>query len=147
MESFKPLCAIQDGISEQLYKCFGEQYEIYPEEVKQGLKKPCFFIKLIKPSFTKERDEIYYAENLYCVHFFPENTKEPKAECYATLDRLYMALELIEINGNPVRGIGMNGEIHDEILQFHVNYNVFVRRVNDPIMMETLEIIDFRTKG
>jgi len=147
METFKPLSAIQDGIIGQLNTCFGGQYKLYPEEVRQGLERPCFFIKLLKTSITQVCGDLYRAENLYCIHFFPKSTREPKGECYSTLDRLYMALEYIKIDDNHVRGVGMNGDIHDEILQFYVSYNVFVRRMHDPILMGTLEIIDFRTKG
>lgn len=147
METFTPLSAINDGISIKLNESFGDEYTIYPEEVRQGLQRPCFFIKLLKPSNTKERDITYRRENSYCIHFFPKSTNEPKAECYQMLDSLYMALEYIEVDGNLVRGIGMLGEIHDEILQFYVNFNVRVRKVYDPILMEHLEMIDFRTKG
>lgn len=31
------------GISTALYKEFGDEYEIYQEEIRQGLKEPCFF--------------------------------------------------------------------------------------------------------
>ena len=147
METFKPLSAIQDGISLKLYKSFGDEYVIYPEEVKQGLTRPCFFIKLLKPSNKKERDITYIRENSYCIHFFPKNTNQPKAECYQMLDELYLAMEYIEVDGNLVRGVGMLGEIHDETLLFYVNYNVRVRKVYDPILMEYLESIEFRTKG
>ena len=147
MENFKPLSAILDGISLKLNEKFGDEYTIYPEEVKQGMKRPCFFVKLLNPSNTKQRGETYYRENSYCIHFFPENTNEPKAECYKILDELYLALEYIEVEGNPIRGIGMFGEIHDEILLFYINYNVFVHQKYDTVMMEILELIDFRTKG
>jgi len=147
VETFKPLSAILDGISEKLNETFGDAYTIYPEEVKQGLTIPCFFIKLLKQSNTKERDITYKRDNSYCIHFFPKNTNQPIAECYQMLDELYLALEYIEVGGNLVRGTGMLGEIHDEILQFYIHFNVRVRKVYDPILMQSLEMIEFRTKG
>jgi len=147
MENFSLLSAISDGLGKKLNETFGDDYKIYPEKVEQGLERPCFFIKLIRPSNTKERDITYNRDNAYCIHFYPENTREPNAECYETLDKLYMGLEYIDVDGNPVRGINMLGEIHDEILQFYVNYNVRVRRVYEPVLMEDLEMIEFRTKG
>ena len=147
METFKPLSAILDGISEKLDADFGDEYTIYPEEVKQGLTRPCFFIKPLKPSNTKERDITYRRENPYCIHFFPKNVNNPVQECYQMLDSLYMALEYIEVAGNLVRGVGMLGEIHDGILLFYIYYNVRIRKVYDPILMEHLEMIEFRTKG
>ncbi|MCL2357102.1 MAG: hypothetical protein FWC70_08100 [Defluviitaleaceae bacterium] len=147
MDTFKPLSAIQDGISVKLNKHFGDKYVIFPEEVKQGLTRPCFFIKLLNPSNKKEVGETYMRENSYCIHYFPENTNQPKTECYKTLDELYLAMEYIEVDGNLVRGVGMHGEIHDETLLFYVNYNVRVRKVYDPDLMAHLESIEFRTKG
>ena len=146
MESFKPLPAILDGISNKLEETFGEKYTIYPETVKQGLTRPCFFIKLLKPSNKKEVGQTYNRDNPYCIHFFPENVEQPKTECYQMLEDLYIALEYIEVEGNLVRGINMRGEIHDEILQFYVDFNVRVRKVVEPVHMETLQI-KFKTKG
>ena len=147
MDSFSPIPAIIDGISKKLNKFFGDSFTIYTESVKQGLKRPCFFIKLLKPTNTKERGEVYSRENGFCIHYFPESTNEPKTKCYKMLDNLYVALEYIEVNGNLVRGTGMLGDLHDGTLQFHVYYNVFVHRLHDPEKMEVLEPIDFRTKG
>ena len=147
MSNFKPLTAILDGISLKLNETFGDEYKIYPESVKQGLSKPCFFIKLIRPSNTKEVGLTYIRENAYCIHCFPESMNEPETECYRILDELYTSLEHIEVEGNPIRGINMYGEMHDGILQFYINYNVRVRKIYDPILMEVLEKIEFRTKG
>ena len=143
--NFAPLAAISDGIIQKLNKTFDGEYTIYPEKVRQGLVRPCFFIKLLKPRVSKMVGETYLRENPYCIHFLPKVTNEPETECYAMLDRLYEVLEHIHVDGNLVRGIGMGGEIHDETLLFYVNYNVFVRRVYDPVLMEELELVNFKT--
>ena len=160
METFTPLTAIVDGISLKLNEIFGDEYTIYSEDVKQGLSRPCFFIKLLNPSSVIERGLTYIRENTYCIHFFPKSTSEPKAECYQMLDKLYMALEYINVDDNSgrmgeqdakratslIRGVRMLGEIHDGVLQFNVDYNVRVRKIYNPEMMQTLESIEFRTK-
>ena len=139
---------IIDGIIRKLTEAFGDDYEIYPEELKQGLQKPCFFIKLLNPTNTKERGERYYRENSFCIHFFPQSTNEPKSECYEILDELYLALEYIEVEENLVRGVSVSSEMHDGILLFFINYNVFVSKVYDPAKMEILETIQMKkTKG
>jgi len=147
VDTFKPLSAIQDSISLKLNDAFGDDYTIYPEAVKQGLKRPCFFIKRLTMTNTVEVGKTYNRENPYCIHFFPKDSSQPNAECYQMLDEMYETLEYIKVDGNLVRGVGMKGEIHDEILLFYVNYNVRVRKVYDPIIMGYLENIDFRTKG
>ena len=40
------------GIAIALNQEFGDDYEIYTEEIKQDLKEPCFFITLLNPSKT-----------------------------------------------------------------------------------------------
>lgn len=147
MENFTPLSAIQDGISRKLNATFGDGYTIHPEEVKQGLTRPCFFIKLLSHSSTRELGETYRRDNAYRIHFYPESTSEPEAECHRMLDALYLALEYIEVNGNLVRGVNMSGELVDGILHFHVNFNVRVRRVYDQVTMGYLESINLGTKG
>ena len=150
MKTFTPLSALLEGISEKLYAAFDKGTIVYPESVtagiKRDLKRPCFFIKPLKPSNTIERDRTYVRDNPYCIHYYPKNINNPVQECYRILDSLYIALEYIEVNGNPVRGTGMHGEIHDEILLFYVSYNIRVRKIYDVILMEYLEMIEFRTK-
>jgi len=150
MKTFTPLSALLDGISEKLYTAFDKGIIIYPESVtdsiKQGLKRPCFFVKPLKPSSTIERGDIYLRDNPYCIHYFPKNIKEPVQECYRILDNLYLAMEYIRVAGHLVRGVGMSGEIRDEVLLFYVSYNIRVRRVYDPVLMKYLEAIEFRTR-
>ena len=146
MKTFLPLPKIIDGISLKLNEEFGDEYKIYPEEVKQGLNRPCFFIKLLSSDNTKVVGDTYHRTNPYCVHFYPDITNEAKTVCQEMLERLYQALEYITVDGNLVRGVNMSGEIHDEILLFYVSYNVFVRRTYEQEKMETLEI-ELGTKG
>ena len=141
-----PLTAILGGISQKLNETFGDEYTIYLETMKQGLTRPCFFIELLKPSSKKERDTTYRRNNLYCIHFFPKDTSQPISECYQMLDTLYLALEYIEVGGNLVRGTGMLGEIQDDILKFHINFNVRVRKIPEFVTMETLQT-ELQTKG
>lgn len=40
------------GISMALNTAFGDGYEIFQNNVEQGLKEPCFFIAVLKPEIT-----------------------------------------------------------------------------------------------
>lgn len=42
--------SIVETISCSLNKEFGDDYEIHNEEIKQGLKEPCFFIACLNPN-------------------------------------------------------------------------------------------------
>lgn len=73
----------------------------------------------------------YFRTNQFCIQYFP-STDEPKAECNAVLENLYDNLELITVNGDLSRGSRMNGEVVDGVLNFFINYNMFVYKVEAP---------------
>ena len=145
MGNFKPLTSVVDGITRKLSETFGDGYTIYPEVVKQGRVNPCFFIRLQGANKTLFRDGTYHLENSFCIHYFSKSTNQAYAECQEILEELHFALELIEVNGNPVRGIKMRGDFHDETLMFYVDYNLFVREVSPQEKMEELKPINITT--
>ena len=138
--------SIVDGISEQLASTFGDGYKIYTDAVKQGLKEPCFFIRLINPVSTRELNRRFYRQNLFVIQFFPAS-HEPRDECYQMQDDLYLALEYITVNGDLLRGIGMRGEFIDGNLHFFVNYNMYVMLKTEDVFMEILERPQITTRG
>ena len=117
---------IIDGICEALHREFGSEYEIYTEEIKQGLKEPCFSVVILAPATTQYFGRRYYNTNPFCIHYFPKSQTAAKAECYDVIERLTNCLEYITVSGDPVRGTGMNSEIVEGVLSFFVNYNMFV---------------------
>ncbi len=116
------------GISRAINSEFGDKYKIYAESVEQGLEEPCFFIQSLTNDFKQELGNRYYWENLFCIQFFPEDLHNPSGECCDVSQRLFLCLEYIMIDGKPLRGIKMNCKIIDEVLNFFVNYNVFVHK-------------------
>lgn len=122
---------ITDGICIAINGEFGENYEIYTETVKQGLEAPCFSILCVNPTSKQFLGNRYYRTNLFCIHYFP-GTDEPKAECMAVMERLYLALEYISVDGQLFRGTNMHGEMSDDALSFFVNYDTFVFREAEP---------------
>lgn len=136
---------IVNGISEKLNESFGDGYKIYIESVKQGLKEPCFFIQLVNPMNTRVLNKRFFRENLFVIQYFPA-TDKPKAECYKMQDDLYIALEYITVDGNLQRGIRMRGELVDGVLNFFVNYDMFVIFVEEQTSMEVLEVPNITTQ-
>ena len=127
-----------DGISKAINEEFGDEYNIYTEEIEQGLKEPCFSIASIKPTNNLFRQNKYYREHPICIHYFP-SSKEKKHECQEVTERLYLALEYIEIEEifdkkvikSKVRGTKMNTEYNDGVLHFFVNYDFYVNKIED----------------
>lgn len=117
---------IIDGVCEALNSEFGDDYEVYTEEIEQGLKEPCFSVALLKPSTTPFLGKRYYKTNFFCIHYFPKSETDAKSECFDVAERLTNCLEYIIVDGDLTRGTEMNSEQVDGVLSFFVNYDMFV---------------------
>jgi hypothetical protein len=138
---------IIDVISEKLNEAFGEDFKIYTEEVKQGLTEPCFFIQLVTPTNTQVLGKRYFRQNLFDIQYFPQSKNEPKAECLRVQDDLFLALEYINVGEDLQRGEKMRGEFADGVLNFFVEYNMFVYKTEEQDPMEELDLNDIIAKG
>ena len=139
--------SIVDGIGEKLNSTFGDDYRIYTESVKQGLTEPCFFVQLINPVNRRELGERFFRQNLFCIRYFPKSDDTPKAECYQMQDDLFLALGYITVDGDLQRGIGMRGEFVDGVLNFFVNYNMYIYMTEETTPMDYLENPRITVKG
>ena len=133
------------AISIALNAEFGDEYNIYTEEVKQGLEEPCFFVFCINPTSRPLLGKRYLRENQFCLQYFPADMERAHEECNAVAERLYLALEYISVAGNLTRGTQMRCEVIDNVLNFFVNYDMFVYRPDDtPAMVELSENINLK---
>lgn len=131
--------AIIKAISIALNKEFGDGYTNYTEEIRQGLKEPCFFISCINPVNRLFLNKRYFRENQFCIQYFPAGSRR-KEECNSAAERLFSCLEYITAAGDTVRGTKMKYEISDGILNFFVNYDLFVFKADETLpAMEELE--------
>ena len=129
---------IIDGISKAINKEFGNSYEIYTEEIEQGLKEPCFSIVCINPTNNLFRQNRYFRQNQFCIHYFP-SSKEKRLECQQILEKLYQILEYFEIEEifegktsiSKTMGTKMNGKYDDGVLHFFVNYDMYVNKIEE----------------
>lgn len=133
---------IIDAISISLNSAFGDGYEIYTESIEQGLQEPCFSIFCLNPTNNLFRNNKYFRNNQFCIQYFP-STDEPKAECNTVLEKLFDCMELITVNGDLTRGSRMNGEVVDGVLNFFINYNMFVYKVEVPA--DNMEVLGIET--
>lgn len=137
---------IIDGISIALDAEFGSDYEIYTENIEQGLKEPCFSIICLNPRMNQFLGKRYFKQNQFCIHYFPK-TKESN-EPLSVIERLFDCLEIITVDGDECRGTGMNAEIVGGVISFIVNYDMFVRKEKESVSaMETLGITGIDVKG
>ena len=130
---------IIDGISVAINSEFGDNHEIYTEPIRQGLKEPCFSIICLNPTFEQFLGKRYFRTNQFCIHYFP-SSKEPRSECNSVTEKLFNALEIITVDGKQIRGTEMTSEYVDDVLNFFVNYDLFVYKdVDDEPIMESVE--------
>lgn len=138
--------SIIESISISLNAEFGDDYTTYSESVEQGLEKPCFFVFCINPTNRVFLGKRYFKENPFCIQYFPTDESKAKEECNAVAERLFSCLEYITVTGDLMRGTKMNYEVVDGVLNFFVNYDLFVYKVADSITMEDLSL-DVTVKG
>ena len=129
---------IINGISQKIYGFYEGLYDIYVEEVEQGLQMPCFMINLISSDIRMILKPRYKFESVFDVIYFGDGYKD----CMDRGSELYDILEYITINDKDlIRGTKMNMDIIKNILHFRVNYNLILQNKPDIIdMMEEHQI-------
>lgn len=129
---------IINGISKKIYGFYEGLYDIYVEEVEQGLQMPCFMINLISSDIRMILKPRYMFETIFDVIYFGEGYKD----CMDRGSELYDILEYITINDKDlIRGTKMNMDIIKNILHFRVRYNLILQNKPDIIdMMEEHQI-------
>ncbi len=132
--------SITEAISKAIMAEFGSRYINYMEEVRQDLRKPCFFILCINPTNRVFLGKKYFRTNQFCIHYFPESRNDVRRECNDTAERLMSCLKWLTVFGKQVMGTKMEYEIVDDILHFFVNYDMYVYQKKEPLpTMEELK--------
>jgi hypothetical protein len=136
---------IMAAISKTLDTEFGSEYEVYfSEDVRQGMEEPCFFIALLNSARVQRVGLRYRQDNPFAIHYFPSK-KQNNFEMVKIAQRLLDVLEVIQLHdGDLIRGTGTNFSINDGVLQFFIDYNVYLKKEIDTTDMRTLKT-DMRT--
>jgi hypothetical protein len=141
------LSEIIKGVSMKLSATFGDGYEIYQNDVKQGLTEPCFFIAVLNPTLQPLIGRRYLERNPLDVQYYPAQS-EKNTEMFSVAATLLDCLEFITLpNGDQLHGTSMNYEVVDNVLHFFVNFNLILKKPTDDPTMETLDVDVWPTKG
>ena len=134
------ISSIRKGIASALNEKFGEEYNVYFDEIEQGYENPCFFVYLVdwySDELIMGREKVHTQFN---VTFFPRNEEEPTEECYETIQKLKECLRMITLkDGDKHRGIDMDAKVVDGLVQFYVTYNFETIEREDGDSMESYE--------
>ena len=129
------------AISIALNAEFGPDYEIYGEEIRQGLEEPCFFISTLNLTNEKFLGRRYFRKNPFVIQFFPEEGKE-REQCNNVAERLMSCLEYITVPGDdkPIQGTDQHCEMQDDVLHFFINYDLFMIKDEKDDPMEEMKL-------
>lgn len=134
------LNALIDGIVAAIQETFGDDYPIYTDGVEQGLKEPCFSVRIVKPTITQFLGNRYFRTNLVAVHYFPASYGD-NTEMNTVVEALFPALEYIHVSGALTRGTKPDFHVEDGVGIYTINYDFFVYRTEtDEETMETLTV-------
>ncbi|EHQ88284.1 phage tail terminator family protein [Desulfosporosinus youngiae] len=126
---------VRDSVMSALDQHFPE-IKVHGEEIRQGFKKPCFFVKLFPASQDQLLGRRYQRSHSFDIHYFDGSNED----LHDMAEQLYDKMELISADGGPIRGTGMRHEVVDGVLHFFVNYNFHVQRSVEPDpLMQTME--------
>lgn len=130
-----------EAISRNLYQEFGSGHQIYVDASVQNLTEPCFYICPLSAEHVQRLGTVYRRNQSFDIHYFPIEEERPSKELSDTAERLYSCMEYIFIEGKTYRGTDMKSEIQDGVLHFTVDYNIPLRKLNEPDpYMEELEV-------
>ena len=127
------------GISMALSVAFGDGYEIYQNDVDQGLKEPCFLIAVLRPEVTPMLGRRFIKRNPFDIQYFPADPHD-NAEMFTAAETMLEALDFIMLpSGELLHGTSVSYEVADNVLHFMVSYNLPMVRPAETAAMETLE--------
>ena len=132
------------AIYSKIYETFGDEYEIHSDRVPQDLNEPCFIVLPLthtqQSKLSNEGYKRYYRRYPFNIQFYPKRNGDQYIENQLVAEKLYESLEYIQTDVGLLRGSNMRYSIEDkEVLSFVINYNLFVRKIDEVPMMEILE--------
>lgn len=132
------------GISSKIYETFGDEYEIHSDRIPQDLHEPCFIVLPLthtqQSKLSNEGYKRYYRRYPFNIQFYPKRNGDQYIENQLVAEKLYESLEYIQTDVGLLRGSNMRYSIEDkEVLSFVINYNLFVRKIDEVPTMENLE--------
>lgn len=111
------------GISMKLNAVFGEGYEIYQNDVEQGLTEPCFFVSVLKPEVSPLLGQRAMRRTPLVIQYFPVDPGDNK-DMLDIAERLWEGLQFITLlNGDMLHGTDVSYEIANGVLHFFISFN------------------------
>lgn len=126
--------SITEAVSKAIHETFGNGYKIYKEDVKQGIKTPCFIIFIADSSCTKLRGEYDVWTFTMNIVYMPSDINHVQRECNEVKEKLRRCLDVITMKDkSKTRGSAIDFVISDDTLVMMIAYKIMTRtqREND----------------
>lgn len=120
---------VLNAVTVQLHSTFGDSYKYYVENVEQNLTKPCFTVDTIIPLQRSKSPVLYDRTMPMVIHYFTEDKKDTKTDCYAKAEQIVECLEYLPFETTILRGENISWQIVDEVLQVFVTYKFTTAKV------------------
>lgn len=130
---------VLNAVTVQLHSTFGDSYKYYVENVEQNLTKPCFTIDTIIPLQRSKSPVLYDRTMPMVIHYFTEDKKDTKTDCYAKAEQIVECLEYLPFQNTILRGENISWQIVDEVLQVFITYRFTTAKVIETDNMAILE--------
>lgn len=130
---------VLNSVTVQLHSTFGDSYKYYVENVEQNLTKPCFTIDTIIPLQRSKSPVLYDRTMPMVIHYFSEDKKDTKTDCYAKAEQIVECLEYLPFQNTILRGENISWQIVDEVLQVFITYRFTTAKVIENDNMAILE--------
>lgn len=131
---------IMDVVIRRLNELF-PGYSIDTDGVKQSPEAPYFSVNLLELSRKPMLGGRFFQQNRFCIRFFPD-ASQGNQDLYRVLGVLMDGLEYITLqDGSILHGTGQSSRMEAEILNYFVNYNLFLTRREEPAeLMGSVEV-------
>lgn len=132
--------AVRKGVIAKLKQSFPNIERVYGEEIAQGFKEPCFFVKLFPASQKRIVGYRHQRFHAFDVHYFTDE-QYPNDALHEMAEQLYGVLEHITVNGDLLAGAKMEHEISEGVLHFFIHFDMTVYQEKPVIpLMEELSV-------
>ena len=131
---------IMDAVTCRLNELFGDEYEIYTDEVEQELHEPCFFVQFLEPSEKPMIGPRAFRNTGLCIQYMPKEGSQKSRDINQVASGLMDGMEFVALpGGDLLRGTSKSTKVSDGILNFFVNYNMFIiKKKEEEELMETI---------
>ncbi|WP_055667253.1 phage tail terminator family protein [Desnuesiella massiliensis] len=111
---------------------------VYDEGTEQGFNKPCFFVKVLNSSQSKELSSKYTRSLTFDISYF-SNKESINSDFNDTGDKLYEVLEYLPIDNSLYRTTAMNYKVVEDVLHFTLQYSYhFIKKAETSELMNKL---------